>query len=149
MKHLFTMINTQEFTVRLQKIMEEYELSSSAFAEKIDVGRSSISHLVSGRNKPSLDIILKILDEFPQVEFDWLVRGKGNFEIGTETDEAPDFEPDETKMKKNTDVDELNAASRLSDLQSPDSKPTSPLNRTVSKIVFFYRDGSFDIFQNN
>ena len=44
---------------RLKVILDYYNLTSSSFAEKIDVPRSSISHLLSGRNKPSLDFILK------------------------------------------------------------------------------------------
>jgi transcriptional regulator with XRE-family HTH domain len=46
------------------------------FADKIGVQRSSLSHLLSGRNKPSLDFILKILDVFPDVDLYWMINGK-------------------------------------------------------------------------
>src|SRR6056297_2811471 len=77
--HLFTMVNTEEFTQRLHKIMEYHDLSAASFADKIDVGRSSISHLLSGRNKPSLDFVMKIVSAFPDVELYWLLNGKGTF----------------------------------------------------------------------
>src|SRR5690606_20428703 len=68
-----------DFTKRIDKILDYYELNATSFAEKIEVGRSSISHIISGRNKPSLDFIMKILEQFPEVNFNWLVYGKGNF----------------------------------------------------------------------
>ncbi|MGB1270375.1 MAG: helix-turn-helix domain-containing protein, partial [Flavobacteriaceae bacterium] len=48
-----------EFTNRLQKLLDYYDLSASGFATKIGVQRSSISHVLSGRNKPSLDFVMK------------------------------------------------------------------------------------------
>ncbi len=54
------MMNTDDFRARLSKIMSYYGLSASAFAELIQVQKSSISHVLSGRNKPSLDFILKL-----------------------------------------------------------------------------------------
>ena len=73
------MLNSVAFTERLQKVLDYYDLSASAFAEKIGIGRSSISHIVSGRNKPSLEFVLNILENFKEVNFDWLLYGKGEF----------------------------------------------------------------------
>ena len=73
------MINHPAFIKRVKSIMEYYQLTASAFADKIDVQASSISHLLSGRNKPSLDFVLKVLDVFPEVELFWLMNGKGQF----------------------------------------------------------------------
>jgi transcriptional regulator with XRE-family HTH domain len=56
--------------------LDYYGLNASAFADKIGVQRSSLSHLLSGRNKPSLDFILKILDVFPDVDLYWMINGK-------------------------------------------------------------------------
>ena len=68
------MINTAEFSKRLQKIIAYYGLSGSALADKIGVQRSSISHIISGRNKPSLDFVLKVLSAFPEVDLYWLLN---------------------------------------------------------------------------
>lgn len=73
------MVNTDDFIKRLEIILDYYALSASGFADKIGVQRSSLSHLLSGRNKPSLDFIMKILEVFPEVDLYWIMNGKGNF----------------------------------------------------------------------
>ncbi|MBB6370184.1 helix-turn-helix domain-containing protein [Chryseobacterium shigense] len=62
---------------RISKVIEYSNLSSSEFADEIDVQRSSISHITSGRNKPSLEFIIKIKSRFPEILWDWLVTGEG------------------------------------------------------------------------
>ena len=62
---------------RILILIESYGLTSSAFADRIDVQRSSISHLISGRNKPSLDFIYKVLNHFPEINSKWLIMGTG------------------------------------------------------------------------
>ncbi|MFZ6052372.1 helix-turn-helix domain-containing protein [Halocola ammonii] len=61
---------------RIQEVMSEFNLTSKEFAEKIGVQRSSISHIVSGRNKPSLDFIMKLTTTFPELNSKWLLHGK-------------------------------------------------------------------------
>ena len=78
------MVNTEDFIKRLEIILDYYSLNASSFADKIGVQRSSLSHLLSGRNKPSLDFILKILDVFPDVDLYWILNGKGSFPKNTE-----------------------------------------------------------------
>ena len=73
------MVNTDSFIKRLEIILDYYSLNASSFADKISVQRSSLSHLLSGRNKPSLDFILKIIEVFPEVDLYWILNGKGNF----------------------------------------------------------------------
>ena len=73
------MINTTEFNTRLKKILDYYGLSASAFAEIITVQRSSISHILSGRNKPSLEFITKVLHAFPDIDLAWILSGSGEF----------------------------------------------------------------------
>ena len=73
------MVNPEDFTNRLKKILEHHQLTASLFADKIGVQRSSISHILSGRNKPSLDFILKVTNTFSDVDIYWLLNGKGTF----------------------------------------------------------------------
>lgn len=61
---------------RIQTIMVTNKLTPAAFADRIGVQRSSVSHVLNGRNKPSLDFIEKILLEFPKVSATWLITGK-------------------------------------------------------------------------
>jgi len=71
------MLNTEDFIKRLEILFEHYGLSAASFSDKIGVQRSGVSHLLSGRNKPSLDFILKIIAVFPEVDLYWLLTGKG------------------------------------------------------------------------
>ena len=73
------MFSQQDFIARLRRIMDYYDLNASALADSLGVLRSSISHLLSERNKPSLDFVLKIIDKYPEVDLYWLLYGKGSF----------------------------------------------------------------------
>ncbi|RIA09807.1 helix-turn-helix protein [Flavobacteriaceae bacterium MAR_2010_72] len=125
----FTMINSKDFTKRLQKVMDFYGESASSFAEKIGVQRSSISHILSGRNKPSLDFVLKILSSFPEVELYWLLNGKGVFP--SEADNEP--------MKVNTSNSESTSINQ---------EITEKSDKDIERIVIFFKDGSFKNFDN-
>ena len=123
------MVNTEDFIKRLQKIMDYYGESASSFAEKIGVQRSSISHILSGRNKPSLDFILKILSAYPEVDLYWLFNGKGEF--------PPKVKIEDTKQ------DTIAPALKYGKLLSETDK-----NKTIERIVIFYSDGSFKNYEN-
>lgn len=124
------MINTEEFTKRLQKLIDYYGESASSFAEKIGVQRSSISHILSGRNKPSLDFVLKILSTYPEVELYWLLNGKGHF---------PSFNIPEEK--------EIDSPS-LSNKKDIEVNEKLETDKSIERIIIFYSDGSFKNFQN-
>lgn len=124
---LFTMINSTEFSERLQKIIDYYDESASSFAEKIGVQRSSISHILSGRNKPSLDFVMKVLQAYPEVELYWLLNGKGTF-------------PNKSMISDNPNS---NASSQNDQILDKDIGST----KTIEKIVIFYKDGTFKSYQ--
>lgn len=63
---------------RIELLMKCYELSPSQFAEKTGIQRASVSHILSGRNKPSLEVLLKIYDAFPELDLKWLMTGAGD-----------------------------------------------------------------------
>ena len=63
---------------RIKEIIEWKELTSSKFADALNVQRSGISHVLNGRNKPSLDLIQKILTTFQDIDAEWLVNGTGS-----------------------------------------------------------------------
>jgi hypothetical protein len=93
-----------DFNDRFTKVIEYSELTPAEFAEEIGVQRSSISHIISGRNKPSLDFITKIKSKFPDLEWDWLINGKGEMLINKEEipPTIPITEPEEKKSAKKT-----------------------------------------------
>jgi len=133
------MLNTTDFTKRLQIILEEYELSAAGFAQKIEVGRASISHILSGRNKPSLDFVMKVIKVFPEVDLYWLLNGKGSF---PKTSTPPLLD---TKTPTPSFPSESKTQQKVSSL--PDIENTSK-SKEINKIVIFYTDGSFEAYDN-
>lgn len=151
------MVNTDDFIKRLEIILDYYSLNASSFADKIGVQRSSMSHLLSGRNKPSLDFILKIIDFFPDVDLYWILNGKGSFPKKYVAIENLDVNSIDTDYTTPTSSD---------DLIFPISKPVEPnidQSKTkqiftsienentadVEKIVFFYKNGTFKVYSPN
>ncbi len=79
---------------RISKIIEYSGFTSSEFADEVEVQRSSISHITSGRNKPSLDFLVKVKDRFPEFQWDWLIKGDG------EMLETKEIEPEIVKTEE-------------------------------------------------
>lgn len=67
---------------RLLKLLDTEQLSSSKFADVIGVQRSSVSHILTGRNKPSFDFLQKTLKAFPMLNADWLILSEGEMYEG-------------------------------------------------------------------
>ena len=66
----------KEIVKRIKKIMIERKMTASDLSKKIDVQKSSISHILNGRNKPSLDFVVKLSDSFSDINIDWLINGE-------------------------------------------------------------------------
>ena len=132
------MINSTEFAQRLQKIMELYQLTASAFAESVGVQRSAISHILSGRNKPSLDFVLKILEAYPDVELYWLLNGKGPGPVKDSNEEAADLFNSTTSPEPASNMVSYNSEEKISN-----SAPSGP-PRKIMKVVVFYDDNTFE-----
>ncbi|MDX5428666.1 MAG: helix-turn-helix transcriptional regulator, partial [Bacteroidota bacterium] len=60
---------------RIVLIMDRSEMNRSEFADKLGIGRPVLSHILSGRNKPSLSVVEKILEQFPDIDPMWLITG--------------------------------------------------------------------------
>ncbi len=135
------MVNTEDFSKRLHKILEFYELSAAGFADKIEVGRSSISHILSGRNKPSLDFVMKVVKSFPEVELYWLLNGKGSFPPA----EKPSPEPE---IKNEVSITPPQTEPIPENDKVPCTFPQQGKRKPIRKIVIFYEDGTFEAFEN-
>lgn len=150
------MVNTEDFIKRLELIQDYYSLSASGFADKIGVQRSSLSHLLSGRNKPSLDFILKILDVFPEVDLYWILNGKGSFpkitiqsslkneteKIAVPTTPIPETKFQETlfnEIESNSNTHPIESKKRV----SHENGLFSQNQDKIEKIVIFYSNGTF------
>lgn len=136
---------------RLKEILDFYSLTASNFADKIDVPRSSISHLLSGRNKPSLDFIMKVEQAFDEVELDWLVYGKGDFPKNLESNSKHQHQ--ESLFGNQSIIEDEKEAPSLTPQNEPDV--TEVLHRQMSasgkkliKVILLYDDGSFNEYKN-
>ena len=63
---------------RIKQIMQNERLTSSAFADKLQLGRAVVSHILNGRNNPSLEVVTRILSQWDNINPDWLLTGTGN-----------------------------------------------------------------------
>ncbi len=147
------MVNIDDFVKRLETLLEYYNLNASSFADKIGVQRSSLSHLLSGRNKPSLDFILKILEVFPEVDLYWILNGKGSFPktIGNNNViETPPAILNSEPISGNlfSTIPEAKTTTPTVEVKKIDQLPQS-ISNEVEKIVFFYKDGTFKEFKSN
>lgn len=99
---------------RLQQFLSAENISQSQFADSIGVARASISHILSGRNKPGFDFIESMARRYPSLNLEWLITGKGRM---YNAEEAP-----------------------LQEIELPE--PPGSL-KEIDKIVVFFTDGTF------
>lgn len=142
------MVNSEDFIKRLEFILDYYSLSASGFADKIGVQRSSLSHLLSGRNKPSLDFILKIIEFFPEIDLYWILNGQGNFLKMKNEKNAPSPTPNfEEKILEKTFSTaksfEKNTTQEAEKIISQEKKMLETNPNSIEKIVILYANGKF------
>lgn len=121
-----------DLTEKIKKILIDKNLTPSIFADEIGIQRSSMSHILAGRNKPSLDMVQKIAKRYPELGVNWIL------------DEEP-----------------LPALSAHSPLESrkrpaPAPQPVQPTvvaekkpvlqEKMIEKVLIFYSDGTFQEF---
>lgn len=150
------MVNIDDFIKRLEIILDYYNLSASSFADKINVQRSSLSHLLSGRNKPSLDFITKVVEVFPEVDLYWILNGKGTFPKSDPsvissilTDNTKITSPEVETVISKTDL--FSIVDEQKEIDSNSSKqPLSESYRNgndsdeeIERIVVFFKNGTF------
>ena len=127
------MLNIDIFIKRLKEVMENHHLNAAGFAEKIGVQRSSVSHILSKRNKPSLDLILKIHSAFNEITLDWLLLNADQ----EKTIPIPSFD---IKNKLNTTLDVKEFPPKQ------ETQSNAGNSEEIIRIIEFYKDGSFRLF---
>jgi transcriptional regulator with XRE-family HTH domain len=129
-------------TDRILEIMKRKGLTPSQFADEIGVQRSSISHLISGRNKPSLEFLQKLMARFGEIDPGWLLTGSGNpvrDEVQNDVVDEKSGEP----LKPDFGRDSVPARNKSENTRmNKRSKPAGE-EKTVEKIILFYSDKSF------
>jgi transcriptional regulator with XRE-family HTH domain len=137
---------------RILKFLTQESLSATQFADEIGVQRSSISHILSGRNNPSFEFIQKILTRYRNLNAEWLIIGSGPMykEEQKTIVSQPTVVPQPSKPVKQLDIFQNTPEKQTSQEQPKPEKSTfvpeiSP-SRNVEKIVVFYSDKTFDEF---
>mgnify|MGYP006271775947 CR=1 FL=1 len=145
---------------RLSVFMKNEGLTPAQLAQKINVQPSSISHILSGRNKPSFDFIYKIVQSYPSLNIEWLITGKGQTYKKSETAKqtATLFDqPDTSEKKINSEKekpqkdsadnipDNDKAENQIRHSQKDNSNFTDKTDKDkmVERIVIFYSDKTF------
>ena len=137
---------------RIIKIMECERMGQAQFASAIGIQRAAMSHISSGRNNPSLDVMTKILHRYPQINPDWLLLGKGEML----RDNTPAMEPADNIAKNPPQIQvvpeghqELPFQESRKELENSEKTwavSVEKSSKTVSKIMVFYSDNTYDTF---
>lgn len=161
-----------EMRERIAKIIASEGLTASAFADLIGIQRSNVSHILNGRNGPSLEMLQKILNAFPHYNTDWLVMDKGDiyrkpiqtsiFDTIDDVFQSPtanvNSEQDETLTKESMPEPDsapqndatTHAEQQISQQSAPSVLPLAQeiINRSaeVKQIVVLYGDNTFSIY---
>ncbi|MBR4137546.1 MAG: helix-turn-helix transcriptional regulator [Bacteroidales bacterium] len=136
---------------RLAHILRAKNLTASQFAELMEIQPSNVSHLLNGRNKPSLDFLIKIKDVFPEYSFDWIIMGKKPITINepnptTTNNQEIKFDDEDTRVIEFDDIDE-----HIDEIESEKPEMTEEqsdihsLNNEIKKIIVVYSDKTFEI----
>lgn len=121
---------------RLQQFINAENLTQSQFAERLGVAKASVSHILAGRNKPGYDFIESLSRQFPNLNLEWLIGGRGRmYKItGPESQIRPENE-DSPSILRSEDGDYFNEPSETIDIQAESPK--------IVKVVVFYDNGTF------
>jgi transcriptional regulator with XRE-family HTH domain len=152
--------------LRIQSFIENQSISLKDFADKIGVQRSAVSHILSGRNKPSLDFIMKMLQSYPTLDQRWLLHGKGD-SISHNDDVIQSSDLQENKPISSAIPDlfssiDTNVTNQSNTIVTTDVKENhiedkplknSDLNtinncKQIKSILVIYNDGSFESFKH-
>lgn len=128
---------------RINHLIESLGITQKEFAQQIGVSPASLSHITSGRNRPSLEIVTKILSKYHQISPDWLLFGRGDMTISTH------------EAVINTQTNNLRSQnayagnqSNNSNLQSNSAIQKDPIviQKQVDHIIVFYEDNTYCTF---
>lgn len=145
----------EQFTTRLDQILEHFHITSSQFADQIGVPRSSLSHIISGRNNPSLDFIIKIRDAYPTINLYWLIYGFEPFLLENSSAIPTRISEEEINFlqEKNTpeEIEEKQKIILPNEPEEQTALPTEPqpdqLMSEPENIVVLYNDGTFKSYR--
>lgn len=145
---------------RILLLMKAQGMTPTQFADEIGIQRSSISHILSGRNNPSLDVIIKILSRFKEIDSNWLILGKGNLLKERDLDNSPtlfNLDEDEEIIDKNLKEINLKEEEKEKEIKTNNIEIQENIiaiqntnsQRSISKIIILYNDNSYEELVKN
>lgn len=135
---------------RLAHIIRAKNLTATQFAEMMQIQPSNVSHLLSGRNKPSLDFLIKLKDIFPEYSFDWIILGKKPITINDRDTVFKEnlFQPvqmfdlnDKEYQDKDTKI-----SVQVDKKETMSEENSVELSKKIKQIVYVYEDCTFEIY---
>lgn len=129
---------------QLIKLIHHLGLTATRFADEIGVQRSGISHILSGRNQPSYDFIVKITTRYPEISLDWLILGKGSMLDKRSGIDIPQKELfyNETKGKNPAGNENIKPVQETSLPGKLHQDMFTNVNK-IEQVIILYADGSF------
>ncbi len=138
--------------------MEKENLTPAKFADMLNINRAVISHILNGRNNPSLDVVTKILGDMDYINPEWLINGSGNmYKTGIDPDSLSK-QPDLFNQREiSTGDDKTNIKSseesilkdNENNMQQSDTKQLEHIIRPgkkITQIIIYYNDNTFERF---
>jgi transcriptional regulator with XRE-family HTH domain len=136
-----------EMKDRLIKFLAHENLSATKFADEIGVQRSSISHIISGRNNPSYEFIYKILSRYKYLNAEWLIIGNGQMLKKSDNIPSNQFsKPVIQQLDLFQNIPERPASAENSVNPQVKNEPEKINTRKIDKILLFYSDKTFEEF---
>ena len=132
----------EEIANRLIKFIKYLEINNSMFADEIDVQRSSISHILSGRNKPSLEFLHKLFSTYPKLNTDWLIMGSGDMLIDSAIQKQVSSAEN---ISQRSEIKPDKQRSLLFPEPTPIQEPIKQEKaaKAVKKVIILYGDDTF------
>lgn len=139
-----------EMKDRIAHIIRAKNLTAAEFALRLGIQPSNVSHILAGRNNPSLEFVKKLKETFPEYNFDWIIMGKGPMTVSEPIMESKTVSgvPESTKTELGTELDTMEGTLFAPETKmSPVSETPSPLTsgHNLKQIILVYEDHSFDI----
>ena len=136
-----------EFSIndRIAHLISEYGLTNADFAKKLGVPASSISHLLAKRNKPGLNFIMSLLEQYKDIDANWLLTGVRSSRAMARSVQDGEAVVEQDLFSSLAENNEQSTASAVTEMQKIDLFPPKkdvPLKK-VEKIVTFYTDKTF------
>ena len=138
---------------RIEYLIGELKMTNAKFAEEINVPKSIISHILTGRNKPSLEFATKILTRFENISPEWLILGKGNIFKSDNTENIHDsnnlFDNISSSLPLSTDSKDAKNKQQQSSFTATTLDKTENkqiITKQIKKIIVYYTDNTFEEF---